>query len=204
VDQSLSRRERKKLETRQALSEAALALFREKGYRATTVEEITERADVAKGTFFNYFSSKEMLLDDLAKWHIGQLRAALDVSQGAPTSPVARVKLFMGLIHKDVGRDIHLYRRAFASHLRHVGSDSEQTKREMFGFLTELVDEAQACGEIRDDLDAALIGDLLRMAYFRGVRTSLDAGGSLPPVEGFEHAVDILMDGLAGPNWRRE
>ena len=36
----------------------ALALFRDQGYEATTIEQITERADVAKGTFFNYFPSK--------------------------------------------------------------------------------------------------------------------------------------------------
>ena len=58
----LSRRERKKLETRQALLEAAWALFHDKGFHDTTIEEITDRADVAKGTFFNYFPSKEGVL----------------------------------------------------------------------------------------------------------------------------------------------
>jgi AcrR family transcriptional regulator len=57
VTKSLSRRERKKLKTRQALFMAALSLFRGKGHAATTVEEITEKADVAKGTFCNYFPS---------------------------------------------------------------------------------------------------------------------------------------------------
>ena len=45
MDPTLSRRERKKLETRQALLEAALALFREKGYDETTVEEIQSIVD---------------------------------------------------------------------------------------------------------------------------------------------------------------
>ena len=54
----LGRRERKKLETRQRISTAAFALFVERGYEATTVEAIAERADVAKGTVFNYFPQK--------------------------------------------------------------------------------------------------------------------------------------------------
>lgn len=59
-----SRRERKKLAVRESLYDVALELFRSRGYEATTVREICEGADVAKGTFFNYFPSKEHVLVD--------------------------------------------------------------------------------------------------------------------------------------------
>ena len=58
----MGRRERRRETTRQALMSAALALFRENGYDATTVEQITEAADVAPRTFFHYFRSKEEVL----------------------------------------------------------------------------------------------------------------------------------------------
>jgi TetR/AcrR family transcriptional regulator, cholesterol catabolism regulator len=61
------RRERKKQEVLARLRSAALELFQGKGYEATTVEEIAERADVAKGTFFNYFPRKDALLLALAE-----------------------------------------------------------------------------------------------------------------------------------------
>jgi AcrR family transcriptional regulator len=56
------RRERKRAETREKLFQAALRLFTDRGFAATTVEDITEAADVGKGTFFNYFPTKEHLL----------------------------------------------------------------------------------------------------------------------------------------------
>jgi len=57
-----SRRARRKEETRQRIIAAALELMQEKPFDQVTVEEIAERADVAKGTFFLYFPSKEQLL----------------------------------------------------------------------------------------------------------------------------------------------
>lgn len=57
-----SRRERKKAETEQRIVESAVRVFKTKGFADATVEEITEAADVGKGTFFNYFRSKEHIL----------------------------------------------------------------------------------------------------------------------------------------------
>jgi AcrR family transcriptional regulator len=53
------RRERKRRQTRERIEQAAMTLFLERGFDATTIEDITEAADVSKRSFFDYFPSKE-------------------------------------------------------------------------------------------------------------------------------------------------
>jgi AcrR family transcriptional regulator len=57
-----ARRERKKLETKGKILEAAAELFDRQGFAATTMEEVAHQADVGVGTVYNYFKSKDRLL----------------------------------------------------------------------------------------------------------------------------------------------
>lgn len=73
----VGRRDRKKLATRRALRNAALQLVAERGMAHVTVEDITELADVAPRTFFNYFNSKESAVVGADPERIEQMRTSL-------------------------------------------------------------------------------------------------------------------------------
>lgn len=60
----MSRRERKKEETRRTIVNCAINFFKEKGFYETFMEEIAEKSDVSKGTLYNYFQDKESILVD--------------------------------------------------------------------------------------------------------------------------------------------
>ncbi|GAA2097302.1 TetR/AcrR family transcriptional regulator [Streptomyces albiaxialis] len=63
-EETMGRRERKKAQTRQALADAALRLFLERGYENVGVRDVAEAADVAVTTLFKHFPSKEALVFD--------------------------------------------------------------------------------------------------------------------------------------------
>ena len=73
----MGRRERRGSETRERLFRSAMNLFRERGFHNTTVEDITNAADVGKGTFFNYFPSKEHILGVLGEVQVAKYHKAV-------------------------------------------------------------------------------------------------------------------------------
>ena len=82
-------RERKKAKTRAAIREHAVRLFRQQGYDATTVEQISAAAEVSPATFFRYFPTKEdvVLQDDFDLVTVEALQA-----QPPDISPVAAIR----------------------------------------------------------------------------------------------------------------
>ncbi|MFG1695766.1 TetR/AcrR family transcriptional regulator [Nonomuraea sp. NPDC049309] len=78
-------RERKKQRTRQALIQAALRLFEEKGYEETTLAEIAAEAEVSTRTFFSYFASKEDVLFFDSQQRLDRAMARLAAKQPGQT-----------------------------------------------------------------------------------------------------------------------
>ena len=70
------RRQRRAEETRIRLFRSALELIAERGLAHVTVEDITEAADVGKGTFFNYFATKDHVLGVMAEIQVAKVKEA--------------------------------------------------------------------------------------------------------------------------------
>ena len=85
----LSLRERKKLKTHLAIQREALRLFKEQGYEATTVEQITAAAEVSHTTFFRYFHTKQdVVLHDA----LDPLALATFEAQPAALTPIEALR----------------------------------------------------------------------------------------------------------------
>jgi len=113
----MGRRQRRAAETRIRLFRNALKLIAARGLANVTVEDITEAADVGKGTFFNYFSSKDHVLGVMAEIQLSKGReAAASASQGG--EPVRDVlRRLVRRLAEEPGRSPRLARAFISSFL---------------------------------------------------------------------------------------
>lgn len=85
---TLPRKERERLARREEIQKAARKVFAEKGFEAATLEEIAERAELAKGTIYGYFENKETLFFSLIEEVMeGQAQILREVQETEKTAP---------------------------------------------------------------------------------------------------------------------
>lgn len=173
-----SRRERKKLEVRDRIRAAAIGLFREKGYGATTVEEIAERADVAKGTFFNYFPRKEALLAALGEEMMEQLTEELGPHREWTGSAREQVLRYFRALGSFVERDPEVSKEMMIENLRMFWLQAESAPwQEAFeNIVPDVLRAAVARGELPSGTEVEIAAKLLEAAYITTIVDWLKAG----------------------------
>ncbi len=170
-------RQRKKAQQRRRITETAVELFREKGYEHTTVEEIVRRVEISQPTFYNYFSSKEAVLREvalalLARW-ARRVRAQLEVDQ--PTED--KLRLMYKRMAQGMSDDKALWRAIVIADALSPFRDEQQreAEAELQHFLVELLEEGQRRGEITRDFSAReLVASLIPMQINRCMAWGVD------------------------------
>jgi AcrR family transcriptional regulator len=157
------RRERHRTEIRERLFRSALRLFAERGFMETTVEDITEAADVGKGTFFNYFRTKEHVLATFGAERLASFERALERAKDGPVLPVLR-ELTSDLAGPYTENSA-LLRAIYAAHASCASVRAELHKRLQTGrrLLAEIFAIAQQRGEVRRDIPATELARLTQV-----------------------------------------
>lgn len=165
TDLDVSRRERKKEETKERIVQAAFALFRKQGVAATTVEEICQRADVAKGTFFNYFPRKEAVFGYLseqwvedAEQKVGKILAKGVAAWGKVQDVFVEFATFY-----EQDRDLSKHMALEWARCQHDPADAVCRRWDDLG--VHVVRQLQAKGELRRDAPPERIHHVLGDVY---------------------------------------
>ena len=161
----ISRRERKKEETKERIFQAAFALFKQRGVEQATVEEICEKADVAKGTFFNYFPYKEAVLRYLAEVWFGEAQEESEriVSRPGRLGPQL-IRMFSELA-AFYEQEPALAPFVLREWMQNQYSNADEMCERWDELAVSLIKKLQEHGEIRDDEDAERIARILQSVH---------------------------------------
>ena len=195
-------REDKKQRQRQEIVRVALELFRERGYDETRVRDIAARADISEATFFNYFSAKDLVLDELALTQVELFRETIAYQLGVaektvPERIVETMRAAAVVIAQDREFQAVLWTR---SNLFHSSGVLKQRTHEMYRVLAALFELGQERGEIDRACDPMQLAELLIATYqFTTSNWLIDWWNGHRPREELgariEAAFEVFLDG---------
>ena len=191
------RRERKKRELRTRIYETARQLFLERGFEATTVAEIAEAADVAQGTFFNHFASKNDLLAEMANEASDHLHGMVDAQCAHSPSALARIAGFAEAVASELGQASGLARDVILELMR-TGARQGEAHPYLAGVyapFTAILREGQELGEVRGDLDATFLAEVV-VGALNGSVTSWLADPDYPLEERLHQTAAFLTEAI--------
>lgn len=192
------RRLRRSAETRERLFHAALQLFAKKGFAETTVEDITEAADVGKGTFFNYFPSKDHILLAFGEMQLGKLESAVEVARSTK-EPMPEFLRTLGVrMTQEPTRNPEIIRALLQAYLSTtpVRAAMIDLQRRVHAIHSEMIRLGQERGEIRSDIPAEEIAFVFRQTIF-GTLLIWSLFGDATLHSRIDAAFNILWTGLA-------
>jgi AcrR family transcriptional regulator len=145
---------------RKAIVDASLELLAERGFQATTMDEIAARAGVGKNTIYRRWASKEELIADA----IGDLTAELDVDEGDDlySRLLERIRDFVHVFADPLlGRILPGLLGELQRNPEFALVYAERVVRPRHAAIIELLQRARDRGELRGGADPELIADLL-------------------------------------------
>ncbi len=164
----LSRRERRKLEVRTRIFEAAAELFAARGYGVTKVSEVCERADVAHKTFFNHFPSKQHLLRELASHSLDKLLLDIETARKEGGSTRERLELFFDSTSEHA-EEAGPMNRDFMTELVHAVHESpakSEHARKLHDAFGAIVEDGLDAGDVTRRHDAETLTEMILGAYY--------------------------------------
>ncbi len=157
-----TRRKEQAQQTRAAIVEHAQRLFRERGFEAVTIEEITDAAGVARGSFYTYFKNKsEIIIAEFRDIDDYYRRYAANLKRygTAREKLLAFTRAQMRYVRDTVGNEN--LKVLYANQTIEPGSVKIINNRERFWYhlIRDIIADGQAAGEFRTDKSAEQLAD---------------------------------------------
>jgi AcrR family transcriptional regulator len=191
------RRSRRSAEMRERLFHAAVRLFAEKGFAETTVEDITNAADVGKGTFFNYFPSKEHILIAFSETQLGRMEQFVETARNGKEPIREHFRRLSQQVTAGQAKKPEMVRALLQANLSSPTVRDVMRKKNAYGekLVSELIQIGQDRGEFRRDVPAVEMARVFRQMTF-GTLLLWSVYGDDSLADRLERAIDILWTGF--------
>ncbi len=161
------KRQQQAASTKAALFESAITLFKAKGFKSVTIEEITQKAGTAKGSFYTYFRTKsDIIIEEFRTIDDYYRRFAKNLSkyENAEEKLRAFVKAQMRYVRDQVG--LEMLKILYSSNLIEPTTDKIliDTSRYLHDLIAVIIAEGQSEGLFRTDLPAESLAVLFNRA----------------------------------------
>lgn len=136
--------------TKRKIFETSMKLFAEKGYDATSIEEITATVGVAKGTLYYHFSSKEEIFQFLVEEGVKLLKNSIAIKTDKLTNSIDKIKAIV-LIEIKVLVKYESFMTIILSEIWGTGQRSKMCRDYVFEYIQmiqEIVEEGMKKGEL--------------------------------------------------------
>ncbi|MGW2649145.1 TetR/AcrR family transcriptional regulator [Streptomyces sp. NPDC001393] len=144
---------------------SALELFAEQGYERTTIDQITERADVARGTFFNHFQRKEDLVTTWAQQRQDKLQALMEKSLShEDDDTTVQLERCMSALADFNEAERNLTQVMLTAWVK-SGQPLHEEPEYAGHVFVQAISAGQVRGDVASDIDPVLAGNILRDAY---------------------------------------
>jgi AcrR family transcriptional regulator len=172
-------------------------MFAEKGFAEATVEDITNAADVGKGTFFNYFPSKEHILIAFSDMQLGKLERFVEAARNGKGPMRAFFRTMSQQMTSEPAKKPDVMRALLQANLSSVSVRELMRERNTRGerLLAEIVQIGQERGEFRRDVSALEMARVFRQMTF-GTILLWSVYGDDSLAERIDRAIDILWTGF--------
>jgi AcrR family transcriptional regulator len=190
-------RAEKKNKLRGRILARAILLFKERGFDEVRIDDIIGQLEISQATFFNYFPSKDAILQQAAEDTVGRYQEMLEheVRRDAPTAEK------MGRLLEAMGRgletDKRFYRTLFTRSVLHFGN--VRVQRVLSDLSAALMREGQRRGEINGEYDPHELSDIFIGTYYAIIMRWLHGDGTQSLVERLHRGAAIFLSGVAPP-----
>ena len=189
-----SRRSRKKEQTRRGIFSAAMKLFADRDYDAVTIEDICERADVAKATFFLHFPNKAALLTEFNERMTADLQERLNHVTGSAED---KLRFMVSALVDDWEQNAEIMRKMVREFLDQPSLPEAATEANagLLDLITDIVKEGQRAREFGTKVAPELVAAALVASWGSFISAWSSNREDIPKSAG-EDLLDIMLNGL--------